>query len=158
MLRAREVYNDAVLAAKALDEADNEEMRRIHWVSSITLLRASMHVLDKVDRKKSAELSDKVREAWVELKASKPQPEIFWGFIEEERNLVLKQYEIRPDVEDSFLLLENGEGYLLNEDGSRLALEGFFVLQGGPFKGSCGKKILGIALDWVDQFLAKIEA
>jgi hypothetical protein len=59
------------------------------------LLRSVGHVLDKVDAASSERLASNATKWWDSIKASKPEPEIFWEFIERERNLILKESEIR---------------------------------------------------------------
>lgn len=72
------------------------ELWRPRWVAVVTLLRAVGHVLNKVDSECSIEARAVIEEAWEGLKGSKP--EIFWQFIEEERNNVLKAYEFGPAI------------------------------------------------------------
>jgi len=159
MLRARQVLNDAAKASSLLESEDDEQLRRVFWVASIALARASLHVLDKVDAVLHPTLREKVDLGWRGLNESKPDPEIFWSFLELERNLVLKQFELAPDLEDNFLILEGGSDFLLLEDGSRLALEGFFSIKtDGPFKERDGREVLSEALAWVDKYIARFEA
>jgi hypothetical protein len=51
------------------------------------------HVLEKVDGRRDPRLRDIQRRAFEEWKRSKPKPVIFWGFIEDVRNSVIKEYE-----------------------------------------------------------------
>lgn len=62
------------------------------WLSIVTLLRAVGHVLREVDRKTSMALAAAIDAKWDEWKRGKPKPEIFWQFIQSERNSVLKVY------------------------------------------------------------------
>ena len=78
-------------------ETTSGEPLRIIWVSVITLLRAVGHVLQKVDAPSDPAVSRAVAEAWDRLCRSRPEPEIFWEFIESERNSVVKQYEFGFD-------------------------------------------------------------
>ena len=61
------------------------------WLITITLLRAVGHVLAKADSG-SSDAGIAIDKQFAELKARKPEPVIFWRFIEEERNNVLKVY------------------------------------------------------------------
>jgi hypothetical protein len=158
MLRARQVFNDADRARSLLTEADDEQKRRIFWLASIVLARASLHALVKVDATADVSLRTRINEQWNILNSSKPKPDIFWGFLELERNLVLKQFEFAPDLENGFLMLEDGSGALLLENGARIALEGFFSIKSdGPFKGKDGRKVLDEALAWVDEYISRFE-
>jgi hypothetical protein len=158
MLRARQVLNDAMKASSSLEVEDDEQLRRVFWVASVVLARAALHVLDKVDAASDPTLREEVDRRWRELNDSKPVPGIFWNFLELERNLVLKQFEFAPDLEDRFLMIEGGTGFLLLEDGSKLALESFLSIKtDGPFKGRDAREVLSEALDWVDGYISLFE-
>src|SRR5450759_1169232 len=90
--RARIVLSDARDALSDLaDGVSGSEWRR-RWVTAVVLLRAVGHVLDKVDAESSPAMCRAIAEAWRGLPASKPEPRIFWDFIDAERNNVLKEY------------------------------------------------------------------
>ena len=57
-------------------------------------MRAVGHVLDKIDGTQGAELKEAIAEAWAEVNRTKPEPRILWEFIEQERNNVVKVYEV----------------------------------------------------------------
>lgn len=59
------------------------------------MLRSVGHVLEKTDAVSSSRLASNAKKWWISIKASKPEPTIFWEFTEKERNLVLKESEIR---------------------------------------------------------------
>ncbi len=157
MLKARTVLNDAKSAYSLLKNSNSENERRILWVASLTLARATMHTLEKVDTKKSEHIKAAVSAQWDRIKNQPQENKIFHEFIELERNAVLKQYELNPDLEDNFLELEGG-GFLLLESGERLALESFFKLQEGAYKGQDGQRVLQCALDWVEAKVLEIES
>jgi len=64
--------------------------------ASVALLRSVGHVLRFVDRKKSP-LRQAIDNHWKALEAGKAnkKPKIFWEFICEERNLILKEGKLR---------------------------------------------------------------
>src|ERR1700681_2813253 len=93
--KARIVLQDCRHAvARHTLELQGEELR-VSWVAILTLLRAVGHVLDKVDGKASPAMAQAVTEWWKAMNASKPEPAIFWQFIDEARNRVVKLYELR---------------------------------------------------------------
>lgn len=92
-LLARKVLNDCRWAIAGYSETLSGEPLRVSWVSITTLLRAVGHVLCKVDAARDRTVAEIAAKEWDRLRASKPKPEIFWEFIESERNSVLKQYE-----------------------------------------------------------------
>lgn len=65
---------------------------RLHWVSGLALLRTVGHVLAKVDARVSPDHAETVNNMWAKLKADRQSSAIFWDFIEEERNNLLKTY------------------------------------------------------------------
>jgi len=90
--RARIVLSDARDALSDLaDGVSGSEWRR-RWVTAVVLLRAVGHVVDKVDAESSPAMHRAIADAWRGLGASKPEPIIFWDFIDAERNNVLKEY------------------------------------------------------------------
>ena len=93
---ARYVLSDCERVLGSMKEEMPSELWRPGWAGLIALLRAVGHVLDKVDGAHSPEAKQVIKDAWNELKKSKPQPRIFWQFVEEERNSILKAYEFGP--------------------------------------------------------------
>ncbi len=63
------------------------------WVAVTTLLRAVGSVLHKVDAPTNPVLKKIIDTEWDILRSTKPEPAIFWQFIDCERNNVVKQYE-----------------------------------------------------------------
>lgn len=97
-MRAREVLSDCKRALEDFVAAGASPFWRTRWTALIALLRSVGHVLEKIDSAQSPELKTAVDEAWARLKQTKPAPNIFWEFIEAERNNILKAYEVGLDV------------------------------------------------------------
>ena len=93
---ARYVLSDCERVLGSMKEEMPSELWRPGWAGLIALLRAVGHVLDKVDGAHSPEAKQVIKDAWNELKKSKPQPRIFWQFVDDERNSILKTYEFGP--------------------------------------------------------------
>jgi len=70
--------------ADLTDRVQGATWRR-RWVAVITLLRTVGHVLNKVDASSSPKLKAAIANAWGDLNRSKPEPRIFWEFIDQER-------------------------------------------------------------------------
>jgi hypothetical protein len=70
----------------------------------VALLRSVGHVLHKVDAASSEKLASNATKWWKGITASKPEPKIFWEFIDAERNLILKESEIRAGRSVSVVL------------------------------------------------------
>lgn len=80
---------------------------KLHWVSGIALLRTVGHVLAKVDALVSPAHAAAVDGLWARLKADRQSSAIFWNFIEEERNNLLKTYTFGAKLgfnEDGYLI------------------------------------------------------
>jgi hypothetical protein len=92
---ARTVLADCQAAMRSLEECEYGSEWSRHWVTVVSLLRAVGHVLEKVDAKSDPQLARVVRAHFEQLKTTKPQPQIYWQFIVEERNSVLKEYRFR---------------------------------------------------------------
>jgi hypothetical protein len=108
-MRARDVLNDCKLALHDFEEAlrDFDEALptpewRTRWVGLVALLRSVGHVLDKVDGETNAKWRDAVDKAWERVNSVKPDHKILWEFIEQERNNVLKAYNMGARLNTTF--------------------------------------------------------
>ena len=133
------------------------------WVALVALLRAVGHVLDKVDGQRSRELRRVVDDEYRRLKDLKPEPHIFWSFIEEERNVILKEYRFRGVHASGFNVtsitapsLKTGQQFTLTGDGSDdLHLH---VFDEGPFAGRNHLDVAAEAIRWWRSYLDRIDA
>ena len=128
----------------------------------VALLRAVGHVLDKVDGQKSREIRRVVGDEYRKLRDSKPEPHIFWAFIEEERNLVLKEYRFRGAHVSGFNVtsigttsLKTGQQFTLTQEGvGDLHLH---VFDEGPFAGRNHLDVATEAIHWWRSHLDQID-
>jgi hypothetical protein len=86
-----------------------------------------------------------IDKAWEELKRTKPEPRIFWSFSEDERNYVLKEYQIRA-----------GYDITVYPDAERPA-DHRYVINAGPYKGRHQAEVIAEAIAWWEQYLDAIE-
>jgi hypothetical protein len=88
---ARQVIADCEIALETLEAQRDLARWRVHWAGALALLRAVGHVLHKVDGAdpKTRRLIDIAYDRW---KAHRKENAIFWEFIEQERNDILKEY------------------------------------------------------------------
>lgn len=91
--KARLVLADCEDELRELAGAHEAGAHRRRWFGCLALLRAVGHVLDKVDGTNDAQLAPIIAVHYENLKATRPA--IFWDFIEDERNLVIKTYSMR---------------------------------------------------------------
>lgn len=133
---------------------------KLHWIAATALLRTVGAALKKVDAKKDARLAEIIRHRWTLLQESKPEPTIFWGFIADERNNILKEYKfgaginitVRPGT--AHINLNTGE--VTEAAPSRPTLYDF-VMNDGTFKGKDQRDVVSEAIDWWDDYLSAIE-
>jgi len=125
------------------DGVQGSEWRRI-WVTSVVLLRTVGHVLNKVDALSDPKLKTITDNEWSNLQHSKPEPKIFWEFINKERNNILKEYEINA-----------GQGVTINLGTKQTIYH--YKINSGYYQGREQKEVLNEAIDWWDQYLTNIE-
>lgn len=80
------------------DIGDEYPEWRMFWVYLVVMFRTVGHVLDKVDSNISSVHSAVIRHRWSEWKQNKRDSWIFWEFIEEERNNILKSFDFGVSV------------------------------------------------------------
>lgn len=153
-MKAALVLDDCRSALDAVEQAETEQEFRIRWVALVSLLRTVGHVLQKVDGPSDPVLRRAVDTAWKAWKRNRDKNQIFWGFIEAERNSILKTYKFGThpgDVEVAVKGQCETETFLLDE-----CL--FKPLLDGPFAGEDGRDVARDAIAWWDRQLAMIRA
>jgi hypothetical protein len=86
------------------DLDDDHPEWRIYWVAGLALLRTTGHVLDKIDAGISEQHRRIIDATWDSWKRSRLENAIFWDFIEQERNNLLKTYKFGVEIDDDGLL------------------------------------------------------
>jgi len=112
----------------------------------MVLLRAVGHVLDHVDAKGGPKMRAAIDSAWVALKERKPYSLIFWEFIDQERNNVLKEYAVGAG--------HNTTVYL----NSSRPVEYEYLINVGPYKGRRQREVVLEAIEWWTRYLDAIDA
>jgi hypothetical protein len=108
-------YSECVSILFELQNSDLDDDHpewRISWIAGIALLRAIGHVLDKVDSIKSAKHKKAIARLWSSWKSDKSTNWIFWDFIEQERNNILKIFKFGVEIDEQGLFHRG-----LGEDG-----------------------------------------
>lgn len=90
---ARQVLADCRGALDELVDGVQGPTWRRRWIIAVVLLRTVGYVLEKVDGARSNKHKAEISRWWANLKSTKPNPAIFWLFIEEERNTIVKEYQ-----------------------------------------------------------------
>ena len=160
---ARLALADCKCALADFINGANTQFQRSRWVALVTLLRTVGHVLDKVDYPDAPpEIQQRIKKAWEELKATEPEPRIFHEFIEAERNLVIKMYEIRVRANITFkpgpahLLIDWQPVQLGGIGGAPTTIEAKML--GGTFKGRDLVELVREAITFWRDFLNKIDS
>ena len=124
--------------------------RREIWVAGVALARAVGHVLQKVDCEHDGTTKYAVASAYAAWKADKQANAIFWDFIEQERNQVLKEYEL-GFLAEPIDVVAGAELHTLDE-------HLFCPIADGVFAGEDCRDILEQAITWWERQLSRIEA
>lgn len=150
---ARRVLSDCQHAWDRLELTTNDVEFRLFWVAAVALIRTVGHVLHKVDGEAQPQLRGVAERHFKAWKGGDPRHRIFQGFIERERNNILKEYAseisegnipvaVLGDDEDTFNLDENL----------------FRPMDSGPYAGEDGRDILKEAIDWWAVRLDELDA
>lgn len=160
--KARIVLQDAKHAILNHSKTLQSESFRVSWFAIVGLLRAVGHVLINVDAKASPVMSRAIDEKWQQLQSSKPEPEIFWGFIRYERNRFLKDYEhsvsrsltVPALVADCHIVVDgaNSRG---GEFTPGAEFDSFIV--DGPYAGCYEKDVAWQAHEWWVSYLGEVD-
>ena len=138
-------------------------IRRRRWMTVVSLLRAVGHVLKNVDGKSSPMLGEIIETEWDALIKTKPEPLILWGFIENERNTVLKEYRFRSQgvawgVCVTSLTVPTTSGPVTLKANKGASNMEFRLLADGPFAGRNDVDVVTEAIQWWKIYLDKIDA
>jgi hypothetical protein len=162
---ARLVLDDCRYALAHHSEDLQGEAFRVSWVRIVALLRAVGHILEKVDARCDPLLAQIIDSEWKKLKATKPEPRILWEFIEQERNNVIKLYEIGvdrgiringPQMQGHQTTIEID---LVKIRGGRFESQpAFSHIRSGTFVGRPEKEVAQEAIDWWERYLDNIDS
>jgi hypothetical protein len=128
-------------------------------VTAVALLRAVGHVLRNSDAKADPILESVVLEAWNRLSSTKPEPAIFWQFIEEERNNILKEYRLTAG---QGVTVRPGTLHINMKTGEQWADHGLptlyhYEMNSGLYAGVDQRVVLTEAIEWWESYLAEID-
>jgi hypothetical protein len=141
-VRARLVLSDCKEARAELVDGVQGSLWRRRWTTVVTLLRATLHTLAKADAVQDPALADALNTRWDAFKQTKPVPEILWSFIEEDRNLILKEYSHRAGQSAK----------------AGAIVETTYHMNSGPFAGRDPRDIATEAIQWVERLLDDLDA
>ncbi len=152
---ARVVLNDCQHALGEFRTELTGPRWRVIYMANVALLRTVYHVLKSRDVPADAKLKDAFAKWDAGLIASKPNPEIYWGFIVNERNLLLKEYAgvpVNPTLTHEILFnLSTGETTNLG------LIRQEYIFADGPFAGQDQRTVIKTAIQWWEDQLAHLE-
>ena len=158
-LHARFVWEDAQKSIDMMEVSEDRQVVRIMYAASITLLRTIGDVLDKVDKPALPKQAQAViSKQWEIIKCGRSgKRSIFWDFIKCQRDGIVHQYSVDPELLDSHVILvaSNDSGEFLAEE--EVFCVDQFLLNDGPFSGEDARDLSREALVWWDQQLKEIE-
>ncbi|XOV83658.1 MAG: hypothetical protein ACFHXK_00780 [bacterium] len=135
------------------------DWRRL-WILTVALLRTVGYALANVDAEADEELGVIINQHWVALRNTRPEPEIFWSFINEERNNILKEYRVNAGINVTVRPGTNSYDRVTGEvteiAPSRPTLTDY-VINEGPFAGQDHREVVEEAIQWWDSYLSAIE-
>ncbi|MBM3130952.1 MAG: hypothetical protein FJ009_20280 [Chloroflexi bacterium] len=149
MLKARKVLDDCRIAYGLLESETNESNFRVLWVAGIALARAVGHVLDKVDSKQDKKLGTIIARLYDAWKRDKTGNKIYWEFIKDERNRVLKEYEV-GFLSGPIPVTASGEIFVLDENLH-------CPISDGAYAGEDCRDVLKQSIEWWEMQLQAIE-
>nr|WP_143023843.1 hypothetical protein [Pseudomonas benzenivorans] len=147
--RARWALQDCKGAALELRQNDDVFAWRRRWLTVVTLLRAIGHILKNVDRKQSQDNAHAIDLWWQELSKNKLGNEIFWKFINKERNSILKEYLTEGSFKASITTY-----HTTNESIGSTSSH----FEDGHFKGRSTLEVVEEAIEWWEIQLDAIDA
>ncbi len=148
---ARRALADCRKALDLLEMESDAAQFRVLWVAAVALLRSVGHVLQKVDSTQSPLVAKAIDDTWERWKTDKEANAIFFEFIEEERNNILKEYEfgfLSGPVE--VLVTPNDEFFTL-EDSM------YCPVSGGRFDGEDCRDVVAEGIAWWERELSAID-
>lgn len=153
MLAARAPLADARLIAHRLEQHDDDTDFRINWVALCALLRSVGHVLDKLDGARSETHRRAIHLHWQDWKANPEEHAIFWEFIEDERNAILKEYRVGYQEGEVWVGADSPEGY----EAHPLSPGEYRPMLSERFVGDDARDVAFAAVTWWEDRLDEID-
>lgn len=157
---ARIVLEDCRGALADLREGVQGGEWRRRWIAAVTLLRVVGHVLDKVDGRREPRLKAAIYSAHQRVTQSKPDPVIFWDFIDGTRNAILKEYCIRAGqgvtVRPGRLTWDRATGELDSLSSGPTTFS--YTINEGAFAGRDQREVIAEAIEWWERYLDRVDS
>ena len=177
---AKHVLGDCRFALSQLRQNPTGQNWRIKWVGMLALLRTVGEVLTHVDRKDKTvhpALKKEISEFFGRLGATKPEPKIYWSFMDRDANMILHQYKFSalhthtrtsPRSFGGITIKSSAVTQFASDSTERTTeipraanagttLVNEYLMKTGPFKGQDQRDVVQQAIDWWDNEIDEIE-
>ena len=142
---AREVLEDCRGAVEEIGGGIQGSAWRRRWIAAVVLLRSVGYVLASVDSKASTKYARAIDAAWKDLGRTKPDPPIFWSFIDAERHNIVHEYVVGAGQGVTVYVAQNRQP------------DHHYVMNTGPFAGQDQRELLREAISWWEEYLDRID-
>jgi hypothetical protein len=158
-LRAREVVADAVTAIEDFEASAATPYWRTRWIAVVAILRAVGHVATNLDAAGDENLRSPIDSEFAELRRTRPEPTIYWNFIVEERNRVLKEMTLGAGLN---ITLRPGAAWYDMKTGETGGTEGEpttydHFMRGGIYDGRDPRELCREAVAFWNGYLDRVE-
>jgi|SRR5450432_2769453 hypothetical protein len=158
--KADEVLQDCIYLLKKYDKNLQGIDFTLNWYNIVSLLRTVGYILKHVDTKISLKHKNVITEEFDRIGKSKPEPEIFWKFIDLERNFLQKEY--KRNVKRTLTLPTNGIFMVIETGGStkitlRDGQEFKSTITEGHYKGQNEFEVAKLAVKWWESYIENIK-
>ncbi len=143
-LAARQVLEDCKEAANDIDGKVQGSAWRRRYVVAVVLLRTVGYVLGRIACE-NTKYKAAIKNEWAELNKSKPDPPIFWEFIDKVRNNIVHEYIIHA---------EQGATVFI---GQNKPTENHYTINDGYYKGYDQRDLLKEAIEWWEAYIDRID-
>lgn len=150
-LACEQVLDDSELALNLLEEEADPQRFRLYWLAAVSALRSVGHVLQKVDTSTSGAHRCAIDSAYIRWKQDKQTHRIFWLFIQDERNSVLK------NADASVYPISQ----VLSHDAfseSEVDFDIYAPMLRGPWEGEDCRDVIREAISWWRSELSLVKA
>ena len=128
---------------------------RIVYMSNVALLRVVYHVLETRDVPTTPRFKPAFEKWKTGLLRTKPSPEIYWEFIVNERNQLLKEYTATPV--SNTLLPEITFNLSTGKTENLGPVRQQYVMAEGHFAGQEQRRLIKLAIEWWEVELQELE-
>lgn len=158
-LAARKVLEDCKGALDDLKDCIQGSLWRRRWITAVVLLRTVGYALKTVDSTSSPKHKAIIEKEWALNNKSNPESQIFWKFIEVERNNIIHEYQINA-VQNTTIRTGTAHWNLKTGDqysDPPLPTLYYYTISSGPYKGRDQRELVKEAIEWWEKYLDNID-